>query len=150
MTKRKAPEERLRMGRPPAFESVKDLEDRCQAYASRIETDDDFVPTVNELAISLGISRETLNQYRNKPDFADALKNVFGKLESWWEKRLAANGCTGAIFWLKNQGWTDKTEQVVTANVNLREMPDADVDTRIAALMANVPMMQSIKPNTEH
>ena len=36
-----------------------------------------------------------------------------------WEKRLAGTACTGAIFWLKNQGWSDKSEQVVTGDVTL-------------------------------
>jgi hypothetical protein len=31
-------------------------------------------------------------------------------MESWYEARLQGNSPAGSIFWLKNAGWTDKTE----------------------------------------
>jgi hypothetical protein len=55
------------------------------------------------------MTRETLLRYEEKPEFTDTVKRVRIRLEAAWEQRLAGTACTGAIFWLKNQGWTDKT-----------------------------------------
>lgn len=101
-------------GRPQAFSSPAELAERGHAYMDRCMEDEDFVPTINELAYFLGIHRDTLHEYRRKPGYSDAIKGVLARLESWWEKRLAGNNAAGTIFWLKNQGWTDKTEQTVT------------------------------------
>jgi hypothetical protein len=56
------------------------------------------------------MTRKTLWAYSDKPAFCDAVEKARTRLELAWERRLAGNACTGAIFWLKNQGWTDKTE----------------------------------------
>jgi hypothetical protein len=58
--------------------------------------------------------RKTLWDYAAKPGFSDAVEKARTRLEMAWEKRLAGTACTGAIFWLKNQGWTDKTEQEIS------------------------------------
>lgn len=42
------------------------------------------------------------------------------RLEAEWEQRLAGPNATGTIFWLKNQGWSDKTEQTVTSEVTVK------------------------------
>lgn len=73
-------------------------------------------------------------------------------MRGWWEKRLAGNACTGAIFWLKNMAdWADKTQSEVTATVKYEQLTDDQVNARLAELMADRNLMQSIttKP-TEH
>ena len=107
-----------RRGRPPAFTDATDLEQRCDTYLDRIDAEEKFVPTIHGLATALGISRETLNQYRSKPEFSDVLKKVLSAISSWWEARLAENACTGAIFWLKNHGWADKTQTEISGGIN--------------------------------
>lgn len=104
-------------GRPKAFASPEEFAERGHAYMDRCLDDSDFVPTLNELAYSLGIHRDTLHEYRKKPEYSDSVKSVIARLESWWEKRLSGPNAAGTIFWLKNQGWTDKSEVSVEANV---------------------------------
>lgn len=72
--------------------------------------------TVNGLALFLDTTRETLNQYENKPEFTDAIKRAKTRIENELELGLYGNNVTGLIFNLKNNyGWKDKTETDVTS-----------------------------------
>jgi hypothetical protein len=110
------------MARPPIFETPDDFEAAADAYFDSCkptsESDGD-IPTVNGLCLALGMTRKTLWAYADKPEFCDAVEKARTRLEMAWERRLAGTACTGAIFWLKNQGWTDKTEQKITADVSV-------------------------------
>jgi hypothetical protein len=35
-------------------------------------------------------------------------------VEVEWEQGLTGTNAAGTIFWLKNQGWTDRTEQQIS------------------------------------
>lgn len=133
MTKKKAPGETSPGGRPPIFAEPDQLDLKAQQYLEHGALDEKFVPTINGLAIALGMTRETLNQYRHKPLFSDTLKSVIGKIEIAWEKRLWENGCTGAIFWLKNQGWADKIETVNTTTVTTQNIGEIEAELREAS-----------------
>lgn len=104
------------MARPPKFQTSEEFESVADAYFVGCEAREQ-VPTVNGLALALDLTRETLLRYAEKPEFSDTVKRVRTRLEAAWEQRLANTACTGAIFWLKNQGWSDKSEQVVTSTV---------------------------------
>lgn len=108
------------MARPPIFSTPEEFEAKADAYFESCkptgESDGD-IPTVNGLCLALGMTRKTLWDYAAKPEFCDAVEKARTRLEMAWERRLAGNACTGAIFWLKNQGWTDRTEQTITAEV---------------------------------
>lgn len=104
------------MGRPPIFETPEQFEAVAESYFSKCE-DSNKVPTVNGLALALGMTRETLLRYAEKDGFSDTVKAVRTRLEAEWEQRLAGPSAAGTIFWLKNQGWSDKTEQAITAEV---------------------------------
>jgi hypothetical protein len=104
------------MARPPIFETSEAFEERVDLYFDGC-LESDVTPTVNGLCLCLDMCRDTLWEYAKKPEFSDAVKRARMRLEMAWEQRLAGNNVAGAIFWLKNQGWSDKTEQVVTAEV---------------------------------
>jgi hypothetical protein len=104
------------MARPPIFETPEQFEEVANEYFARCEATDK-VPTVNGLALALGMTRETLLRYAEKGGFSDTVKAVRTRLEAEWEQRLAGPNAAGTIFWLKNQGWSDKTEQSITAEV---------------------------------
>jgi hypothetical protein len=104
------------MGRPPIIDSPEKFEELTELYFEGCKQED-AVPTVNGLCLTLGMTRETLLRYEEKPDFSDTVKKARMRLEMAWEQRLAGPNAAGTIFWLKNQGWSDKTEQVVTATV---------------------------------
>lgn len=98
-------------GRPPAYSDAAEFEGAAEAYFAQCEASEK-VPTVNGLALALGFnSRQSLLNYADKPEFVDTVKRVRARLEAEWEQRLAGPNAAGTIFWLKNQGWTDKTER---------------------------------------
>lgn len=71
--------------------------------------------TINGLALFLDTTRETLNQYEDKPEFTDTIKRAKTKIENQLELSLYGNNVTGIIFNLKNNyGWKDKTETDIT------------------------------------
>lgn len=99
------------MSRPPIFATPEDFTAAADAYFDACEGDKDAIPTVNGLALALGMTRKCIWDYAGKPEFSYAVEKARTRLEMAWENRLAGTACTGAIFWLKNQGWTDKTQQ---------------------------------------
>jgi len=124
-----------------------DMQPLCDEYVAKIRAHEKgFKPTINGLAVHLGMSKDALEKYRVHPEFSECLREVLSELECWWEERLAEQNCTGAIFWLKNRGWTDKTQTEITGEMHVRNLTQEQLDQRIAQLMANVPMMQTIAP----
>lgn len=101
------------MARPPIFDTPEQFTEVAEAYFTDRESKDKPF-TVNGLALALGMTRETLLRYGEKEGFSDAVKAVRARLEDHWESRLAGPNAAGTIFWLKNQGWSDKTEQAIT------------------------------------
>lgn len=94
-------------GRPPLFSSPEEFETRANEYFDTCNGR----PTVSGLCLALGVSsRQTLLNYEGKPEFLDVVKTARLKLENAWESALSESNVAGTIFWLKNQGWSDKTE----------------------------------------
>jgi len=104
------------MGRPPILETAEQAQELIDLYFDGC-AENSIVPTVNGLCIQLGMTRETLLRYGEKDEFSDTIKMARMRLEMAWEQRLAGPNAAGTIFWLKNQGWSDKTEQTITAKV---------------------------------
>jgi hypothetical protein len=103
------------MARPPIFDTPEEFTEVAEKYFDTREAlDKPF--TVNGLALALGMTRETLLRYAEKEGFSDAVKAVRARLEDHWESRLAGPNATGTIFWLKNQGWSDKSETKLTGD----------------------------------
>ena len=104
-------------GRPPLWNTHQEFEQAADLYFEMCKPcgeDEGEIPTVNGLCLALGCCRDTLWEYAKKPEFSDAVKRARTRLEMAWEKRLAGTACTGAIFWLKNQGWSDKSTTELT------------------------------------
>jgi len=99
-------------GRPPLFTSPEDFQRVADDYFASCV--DGKIPTVNGLSLALGMTRETLLRYAEKDGFSDTVKLIRARLEDSWEQRLASGNAAGTIFWLKNQGWSDKTETALT------------------------------------
>lgn len=106
--------EQAKMGRPLIFKTPEELTASADSYFALCD-EQEVTPTVNGLALALGFnSKQSLFNYADRPDFLDAVKTVRTKLEARWEQRLGENACTGAIFWLKNQGWSDTMKQEIS------------------------------------
>lgn len=69
-------------------------------------------PSMTELCLQLGISRETLSNYGNEEEYIDTITRARGRIEAYLEgELLKRNKVQGVIFNLKNNyGWKDKQE----------------------------------------
>ncbi len=117
------------MGRPLKFKTVKELKDKIAAYFESckdtpILAEDGHVltdkfgnpifaqnpPTVAGLAKALGFEdRQSVYDYKGRKEFSCTIKEALLRIEEYAEQHLYIGKATGAIFWLKNHGWKDKT-----------------------------------------
>lgn len=106
-----ATQESKPVGRPLKFGSVEELQLKIDQY---------FEDTLKEewtwtgLALYLDTSRETLREYKERPEFVDSLKKALLRVENGYEIDLKKHGRSGSIFALKNFDWKDKTETDIT------------------------------------
>ena len=88
--------------------------------------------TMSGLARRLGISRQSLINYKNKDEFLDTIKEAREKVHEDVETRLmGTRNERGAIFNLKNNfGWKDKSEidQNVKGVINIKKISYKDVE----------------------
>ena len=94
------------MGRPKKFKSAKEVENLCEAYFTECLSNDDPM-TITGLALALDTTRQGLLNYQGDPDFYDTIKRAKLIVENFAEKKLFGQSPTGAIFALKNYGWSD-------------------------------------------
>lgn len=95
-------------GRPMKYRSAKDMQAAVDAYFMRIAKNQEPA-TITGLAIHLGFStRHGLLLYGHREAFAETVEFAKLRVEHEYEKRLLADkNAAGAIFGLKNFGWTD-------------------------------------------
>lgn len=94
-------------GRPRIWDDPEELEKACDGYFDQ----DDIKPTVTGLALHLGFdSKQSLYDYRDRPEFSYPIKKALTKIEKYHEEGLSENNVAGRIFALKNMGWKDKAE----------------------------------------
>ncbi len=95
-------------GRPPIWTDPQAFKKAVEAYFN----DKDIIHTWTGLTLHLGFeSRQSLNDYLEKPEFFHPIKNALLRIENKYEQTmLTAKNPTGAIFALKNFGWKDKQE----------------------------------------
>jgi hypothetical protein len=108
-------------GRPLNFKTPKELEKKINAYFKSLKpkrVGRDLIPTyptVCGLALYLGFAqRKSLLDYKERKVFCNIIKKAVTFIEEHYEQRLNTQGCTGAIFALKNMGWADKIETDIT------------------------------------
>ena len=147
--------ERNKNGRPPIYKDSQYLSDKIDEYfiyvqgeyveketVNPITFQDGIVKewireperiTVTGLALYLGFAdRQLLQDYKKKPKFSFPIKRAMTRVEQEYENYLFERNPTGAIFALKNFGWSDKSQ--------------VDVDhTSKGESMA--PVINIIKPN---
>jgi len=101
-------------GQPMKFKSVKEMEAAISAYFSKCDSEKRPY-TMSGLAYSLGVSRQTLLNYRKNKGyekFFDTVKKAKARVAIYVEEKLMSGHATaGAIFNLKNNfDWKDKQE----------------------------------------
>lgn len=142
-------------GRPPKFKSAKALTEACEEYFVFIEGECHFEKkevideegnaklrevqvwdrypepaTITGLALYLGFAdRQSLTDYKEKEEFSCIIKRAKFRVEHEYEKALARDKPTGAIFALKNMGWNDKLDvtsdgEKLSSTVTIFELPN--------------------------
>lgn len=105
------------VGRPKKYESADELESAIDKY---LESTDQKKWTITGLALSLGFeSRQSFYDYEEKGEYSYIIKRARLHVEMSYEEKLSDNGCTGAIFALKNMGWKDKSEVEQSGSLGL-------------------------------
>lgn len=95
------------VGRPPLFT----FEEDCQKMIDRYFSENKTKPTITGLALYMGFaSRQSFYDYEKSGEFSYTIKRARLRIENKYEEALHGTSPTGAIFALKNFGWTDKQE----------------------------------------
>ncbi len=132
----------MKVGRPRAFKSVEELQERIDEYFDHcdnrirqvfskkigdvVEIHDPEPYTISGLAYSMGIDRDTILNYGKREEYFGTIKNARDKVHLDVERRLMEANSTGAIFNLKNNfGWKDKTETDITTDGEKLQGPAA-------------------------
>ena len=118
------------VGRPRAFKSVEEVEEKINAYFNYCE-EKEKPYTMSGLAYYLGISRQTLVNYSNQYQFFDTIKKARDRVQMQLEENALSNKAnpTFTIFNLKNNfDWKDKIEhsssEVENINKNISNIAD--------------------------
>lgn len=109
----------------PFFETPEELQEGIDSYfIEQIEAKES--PTITGLCYHLGFeSRQSFYDYELKEPFAYTIKRARLRIESRYEDRLFSNSNAGAIFALKNFGWTDKTELEQKTTIEDKRIDDS-------------------------
>jgi hypothetical protein len=103
------------MARPRDYETVEELVSVLSEWEQSIQ--DGEKPTITGLCLALDFaSKDTLYNYRDRPEFSYPIKRAILIVENGYEKALRESNATGSIFALKNMGWKDKTETDLTSS----------------------------------
>lgn len=109
-------------GRPMKFDGDPiRLESKCIEYFDWC-VKEKHVLTITGLCLFLGITRETMSQWKLKGHkFSDIISRAIQCVEMAYEMKLDTFAFGGAIFALKNINkdyWKERTEQDVNQNIN--------------------------------
>ena len=118
------------VGRPRAFKSVEEVEEKINAYFNYCE-EKEKPYTMSGLAYYLGIDRKTLLNYSKNEEYFHTIKKARDRVQMQLEENALSNKAnpTFTIFNLKNNfDWKDKIEhsssEVENINKNLSNIAD--------------------------
>lgn len=118
------------VGRPRAFKSVEEVEEKINAYFNYCE-EKEKPYTMSGLSYYLGIDRKTLLNYSKNEEYFHTIKKARDKVQMQLEENALSNKAnpTFTIFNLKNNfDWKDKIEhsssEVENINKNLSNIAD--------------------------
>ncbi len=99
-----------KIGRPRIIESPAEMERLVEEYVTKCHEEEEPL-TLTGLILSLGLScRDSLDEYGRRPEFSDSVKKAKLVIENQYERKLDRDKPAGAIFALKNMGWSDRRE----------------------------------------
>jgi len=90
-------------------------------------------PTLSGLALALNFTSITeMEAYEREGKFAPVVKKARLRVEAEYEKKLHFQSSTGAIFFLKNLGWNEKTEDLLQDIPKTIKIEIVDPGTKLA------------------
>ena len=95
-----------KVGQPLKFPTPADLEAVLDAYFDETPFEQ---WTITGLALAMG-TKQLLANYHAREGYGAVIDRAKLKVENSYEVSLRTKACTGAIFALKNMGWSDKQE----------------------------------------
>ena len=101
-------------GRPRLYSTPEEMQAKVDEYFAT-----ESQPTMTGMILFLGfVDRRSASDYEQRNDeFSPIIKNARARIERLYESIILyrkEGQVTGPIFALKQFGWTDKTEQVMT------------------------------------
>lgn len=114
-------------GRPPTYETAEELQGAIDDYfangvtertiivgpSTNRRTETIPVPTITGLVLHCGFeSRQSFYDLEKQSKFSYTIKRARTFIEKEYEEQLNTGNVAGAIFALKNFGWTDKQEYI--------------------------------------
>ena len=112
-------------GRPMKYDCPEELERVVALYFDACD-EQDRPYTVSGLALALGMTREQLLRYQERPEFTDTIKRAKQRVAVYVEEQLfrKVGSVSGIIFSLKNNfGWKDEFEHK-NQTVNMNDLLD--------------------------
>lgn len=103
------------------YKSPTEMDSAVDAYVERCRADKEPL-TMTGLALGLGFcDRESMLNYKSYDDgrWVPTIKRALALVEQAYEKRLHGTAAAGAIFALKNMGWTDAVEHRHSGSIDL-------------------------------
>jgi hypothetical protein len=101
------------MPRPLKIKTPAEFEKKANAYFADCEARGKR-PTVTGLSRALGFAtRKGLFDYRRREEFEYVANRAVLRVEESYEEMLDGQFVTGAIFALKNMGWSDQIEKKI-------------------------------------
>ena len=95
-------------GRPRVIDTPEEFDRLVEEYRQQCKANEEPM-TFAGMAYHLGFAdRRSLYDYEKYEGFSRSSKRARLLIESQYEGRLSGNSPTGAIFALKNHGWSDK------------------------------------------
>ena len=124
-----------KIGRPRIIESPAEMERLVEEYITKCDEEEEPL-TLTGMILHLGLSsRQSLDQYGERPEFTESVKKAKLVIENQYERKLDRDKPAGAIFALKNMGWSDRREvefRGSLAHIDFNRLSD-DQLARIAA-----------------
>ena len=97
-------------GRPRTIKTPEEFDNKFKAYIASCYTNERPI-TLTGAIRALGLSsRSALDNYEDYEGFSAPVKRLKLRVAEAYEERLHGNSPTGAIFALKNMGWSDKSQ----------------------------------------
>lgn len=116
-------------GAPPKYKTPEEIQTKVEDYFEHL-IEHDEKPTITGLTLFLGFAdRVSFYDQEKRDGFSYTIKRARLMIEHHYEQ-LSQNGNVGALFALKNMGWSDKQqiEQTITEKKQVFKIGNTEIE----------------------